>query len=276
MNGQGQAFHSGDSGLHPLLIHVWWWRWCWKDKLTGRTTPQSVWKTQRGRNDWGGWWGCEARVCAGWRDEQSDDFPPRRDSSVGGMTDDAEKEEGGEGGGGRRSSDGWLAAVGQGAGRHSSSPRPRGGAGEGVDLVSSLLGDASLLLGQGHELGMDHEIVDGATGLWALQPLVQGATECVHHLNLKQRQRKKNNYFMTVWCQTGSRGWWDTWWSCIWIWAGRCKTTKHKPLKKTKQKKTGWMDGEENKTHNTSTHKRSKIKVNMMLDAAEGKKTNCN
>lgn len=62
------------------------------------------------------------------------------------MTDDADTEEGG--GGARRSSDGWLAAMGEGAGRLSSSPCPRGGIGEGVDLVSSLLdeGDASLLL----------------------------------------------------------------------------------------------------------------------------------
>lgn len=78
--------------------------------------------------------------------------------------------------------------MGLGAGRLSSSPRPRGGAGEGVDLVSGLFdgGDAGLLLGQGDELGMGHEAVDGATGLWALQPRVQGATERVHHLNLKQ------------------------------------------------------------------------------------------
>ena len=59
---------------------------------------------------------------------------------------------------------------------------------------------------------------------------------------------------------------------------GEVQNHKTQTIKKnkTKQKKTGWMDGEENKTHNTSTHKRSKIKVNMMLDAAEGKKTNCN
>lgn len=35
---------------------------------------------------------------------------------------------------------------------------------------------------------MGHEAVDGATGLWALQPRVQGATERIHHLNLKQRE----------------------------------------------------------------------------------------
>lgn len=35
---------------------------------------------------------------------------------------------------------------------------------------------------------MGHEVVDGATGLWALQPRVQGATERIHHLNLKQRE----------------------------------------------------------------------------------------
>ena len=116
------------------------------------------------------------------------DFPPQCDSSVGGMTDDEEEGGGGGGGGGERSSDGCLAAVGEGARRLSSSPRPRGGAGEGVDLVSGLLngGDASLLLGLGDELRMGHEAVDGATGLWALQPRVQGATECVHHLNLKR------------------------------------------------------------------------------------------
>lgn len=80
--------------------------------------------------------------------------------------------------------------MGEGAGRLSSSPGPRGGAGEEVDLVSSLLdgGDASLLLGLGDELRMGHEAVDGATGFWALQPRVQGATERVHHLNLKQRK----------------------------------------------------------------------------------------
>lgn len=33
---------------------------------------------------------------------------------------------------------------------------------------------------------MGHEAVDGATGLWALQPLVQGATERIHHLNLQK------------------------------------------------------------------------------------------
>lgn len=39
MNGQGQGFHSGGSGLHPSLIHV-----CGGGggKLTGRTTPQSA------------------------------------------------------------------------------------------------------------------------------------------------------------------------------------------------------------------------------------------
>lgn len=114
------------------------------------------------------------------------------------MTDDADTEEGGGGGGARRSSDGWLEAVGEGAGRLSSSPRPRGGIGEGVDLVASLLdgGDASLLLREGDELGMGHEAVDGATGLWALQPLVQGATERVHHLNLegeKERTRQRTS-----------------------------------------------------------------------------------
>lgn len=45
-----------------------------------------------------------------------------------------------------------------------------------------------LLFRQGHELRMGHEAVDGATGLWALQPLVQGATERVHHLNLEERE----------------------------------------------------------------------------------------
>ncbi len=61
-----------------------------------------------------------------------------------------------------------------------------------IDLVSVLLdgGDASLLLlGHGDKLGMGHEAVDGATGLWALQPLIQGATERVHHLNLKRKQK---------------------------------------------------------------------------------------
>lgn len=38
---------------------------------------------------------------------------------------------------------------------------------------------------------MGHEAVDGATGLWALQPRVQGATERIHHLNLKQRGNKR-------------------------------------------------------------------------------------
>ncbi len=106
------------------------------------------------------------------------------------MTDDADREEGG-GGGRRRSLDEWLAAVGEGAGWLSSSPCPRG-AREGFDLVSVLLdgGDASLLLlGHGDKLGMGHEAVDGATGLWALQPLIQGATERVHHLNLKRKQK---------------------------------------------------------------------------------------
>lgn len=40
---------------------------------------------------------------------------------------------------------------------------------------------------------MGHEAVDGATGLWALQPLVQGATERVHHLNLQGDKRKEGN-----------------------------------------------------------------------------------
>ena len=82
----------------------------------------------------------------------------------------------------------------EGAGRLSSPPRPRrGGAGEGVDLVSGLLdgGDASLLLRLRDELRMGHEAVDGATGLWALQPHVQGAAERIHHLNLEQRRRRE-------------------------------------------------------------------------------------
>lgn len=111
------------------------------------------------------------------------------------MTDGADEEEGGRGGSARRSSDGGLVAVGEGAGGLSSSPRPTGGAGEGVDLVSSLLygGVASLLLRQGHELGMGHEAVDGATGLWALQPLVQGATERVHHFNLQETEKERRS-----------------------------------------------------------------------------------
>lgn len=63
---------------------------------------------------------------------------------------------------------------------------------EEVNLVSSFLdgGDASLLLRQGDKFRMGHEAMDGATGLWALQPLIQGATERVHHLNLKQKRKE--------------------------------------------------------------------------------------
>lgn len=115
-------------------------------------------------------------------------FPPRGDSSVGGGR---EEEEGGRGGAAWKYSDGGLVASGERAGWFSS--RCSGGrAGEGVDLISGLLygWDVGLLFGQGHKLGMGHEAVDGATGFWALQPLVQGATECVHHLNLGEREEE--------------------------------------------------------------------------------------
>lgn len=85
---------SLDSTLYWFMCVVveWWW---WRGKLTGRTMPQSAWKTERGRNDSGGWRRCKACVRAEWRDERSDDFPPQWDSSVGGMTRDADEEAGG-------------------------------------------------------------------------------------------------------------------------------------------------------------------------------------
>lgn len=114
------------------------------------------------------------------------DFPPGRDSSVGGGTDTADHEEGGRGGAWKYS-DGGLVALGERAGWFSSWCSRKG-----VDVISSLLygWDVSLLFGQGHKLRMGHEAVDGATGFWALQPLVQGATECVHHLNLGEREEE--------------------------------------------------------------------------------------
>lgn len=164
MNGLEEAFHCGDS-----------------IRLTGSTTPQSVWKTQRGRNDWGGGGDDVKHVCV-----QNESWLP---SSVWqfGWWGDRWCWWRGE----RRNSDGLIEVEGEGGGQVFSSPDQWWGAGEGVDFVSSLLngGDASLLLlGQGHELRMGHEVVDGATGLWALQPRVQGATERIHHLNLKQRE----------------------------------------------------------------------------------------
>lgn len=71
-----------------------------------------------------------------------------------------------------------------------SSPSPglRLGLGKGIDLTPRLLGDASFLLR--HKLRMDREVMDRATRLWALQ-LKEGATERVHHLNLKQREKNR-------------------------------------------------------------------------------------
>lgn len=86
-------------------------------------------------------------------------------------------------------SDEGLQAMG-GSGREglsfSSFSLSRGSTGEGFNLISGLLdrGDASLLLGERHKLRMGHEVVDGAAGFWVLQPLVKGATERIHHLNL--------------------------------------------------------------------------------------------
>lgn len=72
-----------------------------------------------------------------------------------------------------------------------SSPSPGLRLGKGIDLTPRLLGDASfLLLRLWHKLRLDGEVMDRAARLWALQ-LKEGATERIHHLNLKQTEKNR-------------------------------------------------------------------------------------